>query len=101
MKPNLKFKIDTRWGKRTWLDRFSARQTALMIFNAKGDTYQFSGIGMLHLSYEMIDVDVDKFQLMHWILREAGYNCCAATIMKRCGIDVDVKTRKLKEIKDV
>lgn len=96
MKPNLKFEIDTRWGKRSWLDRFFARRTALMIFNAKGDTYQFGGIGMLHSSYEMIDAD--KFQLMHWILREAGYNCCAASIMRHCGIDVN--TRMLKGVKD-
>ena len=87
-RPDLKFKIDQMWGKRSWLDRLFARRTATMILNAPGSTYQFGGYtGAKRLAYEM--VDADKFQMMHWILREAGYECCPADVMKRCGVDPD------------
>lgn len=84
--PNLRFDIDPQWGKRSWLDRFCARHVANLLFRTRGETYQFGGwTGALKRSYEM--VDASKFQLMHWILREAGYKCCEADIMKRCGVD--------------
>ena len=82
----LKFKIDDRWGRRTWLDRFCARHVAKMLHNTQGATYQFGGYtGALKKSYELVDADV--FQLMHWVLRESGYNCCPADVMERCGVD--------------
>jgi len=84
--PDLKFKIDSRWEPRSWLDRFCARHVARMLFRANGATYQFGGwTGAKKLAYEM--VDADKFQLMHWVLRESGYRCCPADVMKRFGVN--------------
>jgi len=89
--PNLKFKIDDRWAKRSWWQRLCARVTAIMIHNAKGDYYQFGGTqGALKPEYLLINAD--KYQLMHWILREAGYSCCPADVMRRCGINPDVRS---------
>lgn len=85
---NFRFEIDKLWPeqKRNFIDRFCARWVARMIQQAKGDTYQFGGYtGFKRLSYEM--VNADKYQLIHWILREAGYLCCPADVMERCGID--------------
>ena len=83
---NFKFEVDKMWAKRSWLDRFCARQVCKMIFKSGAKTYQFGGWnGAKKLSYELINAE--KFQLMHWILREAGYSCCAADVMERCGID--------------
>jgi hypothetical protein len=83
---NFKFEIDKRWHKRTWIDRLCARWVAKMIYKTKSETYQFGGwTGAKKLAWEL--VDADKFQVIHWILREAGYNCCPADIMERCGID--------------
>ena len=87
-KVNFKFDIDWRWPKRSWFDRFCARHVAKMILNADGDTYQFGGwTGAKRENYEMINAD--KFQLMHWILRESGYQCNTAQVMYRVGVDPD------------
>ena len=83
---NFRFEID-EWGDgRSWFDRLCARHVAKMILNAYGDTYQFGGwTGAKRENYEM--VNADKFQLMHWILREAGYQCNTAQVMARAGVD--------------
>jgi len=84
----LKFKVDPMWTKRGWIKRLFARRVASMIINTSSETYQFGGwTGALKKAYEM--VDADKFQLAHWILREAGYNCCPADVMRRAGVDPD------------
>ena len=92
MKPNLKFKLQTKdrlvsnCKKTNCIKRFLARQMAISIFNDSATHYQFGGWdGFLKKNYVMCDAD--KFQLMHWILFNAGYSCCKADIMKRCGID--------------
>ena len=91
--PKFKFRIDPSWPlKSNYINRLAARITARMIYHALGESYQFGGYtGMLMEKYEM--VDADKFQLIHWILREAGYSCCPADVMEACGIDPD--TRKV------
>ena len=83
-----RFDVDKRWIKRSWLDRFCARHVAKMILKSDGETYQFGGwTGAKRLSYEL--VNADKFQLMHWILCEAGYNCNAAMVAERAGVNID------------
>ena len=68
-----------------------------MILKSIGDTYQFGGYtGALKKSYEM--VDASKFQLVHWILYVAGYSCCTADIMERCGINPSEKDQKDKRL---
>jgi len=87
VRPRFKYPIDPQWPlKSNFINRLAARITARMIYHAMGETYQFGGYtGVLKLSYEM--VDADKFQLMHWVLREAGYSCCPADLMEECGVD--------------
>ena len=91
MRPRFKYPIDSQWPmsvRSTIITRLAARITARMIYHSMGETYQFGGYtGILMEKYEM--VDADKFQLIHWILREAGYSCCPADLMKECGIDPD------------
>lgn len=88
--PNFRFEVDRTWGKRSFLDRFFARMVAKLLWFSKGNTYQFGGwTGAKKLSYKL--VDADKFQLMHWILREAGYSCCPADVMERCGVNPEEK----------
>jgi len=63
----------------TWLKRllmrWHARHAAAMILNSISSTYQFgSYVGDANQQY--IHVDADKTQLAHWILMEAGYECC-------------------------
>ena len=85
-KINFKFEIDKRWDTRSWFDRFCARHVAKMILRADTDTYQFGGwTGAKRENYEF--VNADKFKLMHWILREAGYDCNTAQVMGRVGAD--------------
>jgi len=89
---NLKFKIDKRWPKRSWFDRFCARHVCKMIVKENFKSYQFGGYtGAKKLSYELVNAEC--FQLMHWVLREAGYSCCAADVMERCGIDYEKKEK--------
>ena len=87
MSLNFKFPIDPRWSKRNWLDRWCARQTCLMLWRSGCLSYQFGGFE--GDDYRIIMAPV--FQLMHWILRQAGYDCCPADVMKRCGVDTDRK----------
>lgn len=94
--PNFKFEIDEMWGKRIFLERFFARMVAKILWFSKGNTYQFGGwTGAKKLSYEL--VDADKFQLMHWILREAGYLCSVANIMERCNINPEERRDVYKD----
>jgi hypothetical protein len=52
--------------------------------------YQFGGFqGNNRHQYLLIDAPV--FQLMHWILIQAGYSCCPADVMRRCNVDTDRK----------
>jgi len=87
--PRFKYPIDPHWLlKSNFVNRWAARVTARMIYYAMGNTYQFGGYtGILMEKYEM--VDADKYQLMHWILREAGYSCSPADVMRECGVDPD------------
>ena len=92
MIPNLKFKLQSKnrlisnCKKTNFIKRFLARQMAISIFNDYATHYQFGGwSGLLKKEYNTCLAD--KFQLMHWILFNAGYSCCTADIMKRCGID--------------
>lgn len=98
---NFKFEIDKHWSYRSWLDRFCVRHVCKMIAKSQAKTYQFGGYtGAKKLAYELINAE--KYQLMHWILREAGYNCCPADVMERCGVDYidkkDVVGRKKRVV---
>lgn len=77
------FKLDDKWpAQRGWIDRFCARWVAGMINSSNSGAYQFGGYtGEKRLSYEM--VDAEKEQLMHWILREAGYSCTSGGVKDR------------------
>ena len=58
---------------------------AYSIFKEKTTHYQFAGwSGILKKDYNMCLAN--KFQLMHWILHNAGYSCSVAQIIERCGI---------------
>ena len=92
MRINLRFKIYKDEKKdHSWLDRFCARWVARMIHRSQIDYYQFGGwVGAgSKAKYELIDAD--KYQLMHWILREVGYRCCPADVMERCGVDPEAR----------
>lgn len=89
---NLIFPLDRMWPPKFFFVRFCARITAAMIINNPAETYQFGGwTGALKKAYEL--VNADKFQLAHWILREAGYSCCPADVMRRAGVDPDIALR--------
>lgn len=96
MKPNFRFKIikkkqflsdgHSKYKRSSFLKRFIARKMALILFENGADTYQFGGCtGTLKKSYEL--VNADKFQLIHWILRSVGYDCCSANIEERCNVN--------------
>jgi len=87
---NFRFKVDPRWTKRSWFDRFCARQTAKIIWKSEGETYQFFGWTGAKKE-EFTAVNARKTELMHWILREAGYWVCEADVMERVGIDPALK----------
>lgn len=82
---DLRFPIDKKWGnKSTWIDRLVARLAAVRILNGESRTYQFGGYtGIKKLAYEM--VDAEKEQIAHWLLRDCGYFCCVADIMRVMG----------------
>jgi hypothetical protein len=90
--PDFQFKLETRDAVNpfslfgiTWLDRWCARAICMMIWRSGKKSFQFGGYdGALKKNYYM--VMADRFQLMHWILRVAGYDCCAADIAERCGL---------------
>lgn len=86
---NLKFKLRKQFTgkyKSNIIKRFIARQTAKNIFNSHHSFYQFAGWdGELKNNYNMCLAS--KFQLMHWILFNAGYSCSVSNIMDRCGIN--------------
>lgn len=72
--------------KSSFWKRFIARQTAKNIFNDSASFYQFAGWdGELKNNYNICLAS--KFQLMHWILFNAGYRCSVSHIMNRCGVD--------------
>ena len=90
-KPNFNFPIQNKHqlnydGQKTGIiKRFLARQMAYSIFKEKSTHYQFAGwSGTLKKDYNMCLAN--KFQLMHWILHNAGYSCSVAQIIERCGI---------------
>ena len=73
------------FAKKTWLDRWVARRMSALILNSSCKTYQFGGYtGFKRLAYEM--VDAPKEQIVHWLLREAGYACCEADIIARTAL---------------
>lgn len=89
--PKFKYPIDPQWPlKSNFINRLAARITVRMIYHSLGESYQFGGYtGLLMEQYEM--VDADKFQVMHWVLREAGYSCSPADVMESCGVDPDTR----------
>jgi hypothetical protein len=72
--------------KPTWIDRWHARHAALLLWRTGSQTYQCGGHEGRHGDYHVIDAD--KYCLMHWILSQAGYNCCIAEIKERCGVPI-------------
>lgn len=74
-------------GIRGWLIRYFARQTCETLAHPANTYYQMGG--WEKRDYHMIDVD--KYQLMHWVLFEAGYLCSTADVMERCGVNADRK----------
>lgn len=79
------FNFNKKWKTTSWLNRFCARHTARVIYRTNVDCCQVDGWSELKREYEMINTN--KFQLIHWILREVGYDCCPAEIMEKCGVD--------------
>jgi hypothetical protein len=51
------------------------------------------------LSPVYVLIDADKFQLAHWILREAGYSCNVADIMGRAGVSYGKAEAMLKFVR--
>ena len=86
---NLRFKLRKQWTgeyKTNLIKRFLARHMAKSIFNDSSTHYQFGGwSGSLKREYNMCLAS--KYQLMHWILFNAGYSCSVANILERCGVD--------------
>ena len=76
----LKFEVDSRWPKRTWIQRLAARIVAAMFINQPSKAYQTFSI-----KCKGEWVDGDKWDYIHWILREAGYSVCIADIWARIG----------------
>jgi len=86
---NLKFELRGQWTreyKTNFIKRFMARHMAKSIFNDLPSHYQFGGWNGL-LKKEYVMCLASKYQLMHWILFNAGYSCSVVDIMERCGID--------------
>ena len=75
-------------GIRGWLIRYFARQTCENLVNSSNATYQMGGWEG-SIGYHLLQVD--KYQLMHWVLFEAGYLCSPADVMERCGVNADRK----------
>ena len=94
MKPDLRFPLDRYDMRRRdmgWWNRYCARWTARMLWKSGAMSFQFGGFdGALKKNYFLVNASV--FQLMHWILRVAGYDCCPADVMKRCGANPDSKS---------
>jgi len=88
---NLNFEVDKLWRKRSWIQRLAARIVANMIINTESDTYQFGGWRSSKQPTPYTFIQADKYQLAHWVLRESGYHCCVADIMKRAGKKVFAK----------
>ena len=91
MAHQLKFPLDKMWPSQSnFFERWIARRAAARILNSSARTYQFGGwTGAKKLAYEL--VDADKEQIAHWLLREVGYSCCPADIMKLTGHDPECK----------
>ena len=91
--PDLRFPVDKRhvWGlSSSVFHRWLARKTAAMLWFRGARYYQFGGYdGALKKNYVLVDAPV--FQLMHWILTTAGYDCTMADVMERCGVDPSAK----------
>ena len=99
--PDFRFKLDLYGGKGdvfnpysalgiTWLDRWCARVVCQLIWRSGAKSFQFGGYTGIHGSYQL--VMADRFQLMHWILRTAGYDCCPADVSRRCGLEPEEKS---------
>jgi hypothetical protein len=91
---NLKFKLQNENGLNddgittNIFKRYIARKMAWYIFKDGATHYQFLGwSGSLKKEYNMCLAD--KYQLMHWILFNVGYDCCITDIMERCGISYE------------
>jgi hypothetical protein len=99
----LKFPIDKKWPKRSFLQRWAARVVAKMLLS-KNSSYQCCGkINWMHtlkeengILYHKLDyvpneseadIQVPSLQMAHWILRESGYSVCEADIEKRIKAD--------------
>ena len=86
---NLKFELRKQWTgeyKTNFVKRYLARRMAKSIFKDSSTHYQMSGwTGSLKKEYVMCLAS--KYQLMHWILFNAGYSCSVAHILERCGIN--------------
>ena len=79
----------------TCIDRWCVRMVCLMIWRSGAKSFQFGGYdGALKKNYYM--VDADRFQLMHWILRVAGYDCSSADVVERCGVDISIHEEKIE-----
>lgn len=90
--PDLRFPIDREsiWSGASMFHRWLARKTAAMLWFRGASSYQFGGYdGALKRNYVLINAPV--FQVMHWILRTAGYDCSPAMVMLRCGVDPSTK----------
>ena len=61
----------------------------MMIWSKGSKTYQFGGFEGPLSKRGYVLIDAPKYELMHWILTVAGYSCCPADVMKRCGEPVD------------
>jgi hypothetical protein len=80
--PSFRFALDG-WKKTTWWQRYCARQAAKLIWKSNVFSYQFGGHEGGDGQYVLLNVD--KYQLIHWVLCEAGYSCSTAMIEERCG----------------
>jgi len=80
---DLRFPVDKHWLEDTnYISRLASRIVAKRYLNGKADSYQGSYISSLP-----INIQISKFQMAHWTLRNAGYSVCVADLEKVCGLN--------------
>ena len=66
------------------VNRWMVRRSCAILLNSPCSYYQMGGYtGTLKKSYELVDTPTES--IVHWLLREVGYSCSIADIMKRTG----------------